>query len=65
MESNILEEIKSVRQCYNAGVQAKAQHDLFSIRLDTWDELAEEHGELLGDLLDIPLSKKDPSQTFE
>lgn len=48
-------------QCYNARVQVEAQLGTFSIGLDMQDELAKEHGEPLGDLLEIPLSKEDPS----
>lgn len=42
-------------QCYNGKLWVEAQLDLFSIGLDTWDKLTEEHGELLGCLLEIHL----------
>lgn len=50
------------RQCYNTRLQVKAQFDPFSMGLDMRDELFEEHGKLLDDLLKIPLSKGDPSR---
>lgn len=46
-------------QCYNAMLQVKAQSGHFSMGLDTRYELAKQDGELLGDLLEIPLSKDD------
>lgn len=36
---------------------AKFWSDEFPMGLDTWDELAEEYSEPLGDLLEIPLTK--------
>lgn len=45
-------------QCH---LQAKDQSEPFSTRLDTMDDLIEEHGKSLGELLEIPLLRGDLS----
>lgn len=49
------------QQCFNAIIQAKAKSDPFPMGWDTQDKLTKKHDEPLGDLLEIPLSRKDPS----
>lgn len=50
-----------VRQCYNARFEDEAQFDPFPMGLDTKDELSKKNGEPLDDLLEIPLSRENPS----